>query len=210
MGGVDIEDISRTFSHSIVKCPINSIHGMELFEARRIWKQLGFGGELLNKLASTLYAAFRLFEGLDAILLEINPLIITPNQDVVAAASVLELDDDALFRHQALSVSALLGLDRIWRPPTEREREVVLSDTNDPYRGTIRYTEFEGGDIGIINGGGGSLVVQDTIRMAGGRPANYSEWGGNPPERKLKALTEAVASKQGVKGVLVCLNWNVR
>ncbi len=207
IGGVDVEEIRRMSPDSIVRYLIDPILGLELFQARHLCQQLDFKAELLVQLSTILYELFKLYRRLDAVLLEVNPLAITHEQKFVATSCVLEIDDDALFRQHELSDKVILGLDRAWRPLTEREKEVMQVDIEDPYRGTIRYTEFEGGDIGFLCGGGGaSLMLQDSIRGVGGKPANYSEWGGNPPEQKLETLTKVVVSKPGVKGLLICLN----
>jgi len=77
----------------------------------------------------------------------------------------------------------------------------------DPYRGTARYTEMDGGDIGFLcGGGGGSLLSFDALVSFGGKPANYSEVGGNPPERKVYGITKGILSKPGVRGLFVAHN----
>jgi succinyl-CoA synthetase beta subunit/citryl-CoA synthetase large subunit len=117
------------------------------------------------------------------------------------------IDDNAAYRHPELADQAQVGSDRAWRPLTELEKEALEVDARDPYRGTACYTEMETGDIGFLcGGGGGSLLVYDALQRYGGRPANYTEFGGNPPERKVYGLTKVILSKPGVEGLLACSN----
>ncbi len=206
-GGVDVEEIHSGSPSSMVREPIDPIEGLDTFKARELWLRAGVTGDLLLKLSDLLHAVYGIYSRVDATLLEVNPIAITESKQVVAASCVLEVDDDALFRHPELTDRVVRGLDRVWRPLTEREQLVMQADLEEPSKGDVRYTDLQGGDIGFIcGGGGGSLVIQDSVRSLGGQPANYSEWGGNPTERKMEALTRAVMSKPEVRGLLVCLN----
>jgi succinyl-CoA synthetase beta subunit/citryl-CoA synthetase large subunit len=84
---------------------------------------------------------------------------------------------------------------------------MIRVDTEDAYRGTARYTELDGGDIAFFcGGGGGSLLSFDALVRYGGKPANYTEFGGNPPESKVRGLVRGVLSKPGVQGFYMNLN----
>jgi succinyl-CoA synthetase beta subunit/citryl-CoA synthetase large subunit len=87
------------------------------------------------------------------------------------------------------------------------EKEMVAVDMAESYRGTARYTEMEGGDIGFLcGGGGGSLLAYDTVVRYGGKPANYTEFGGNPTETKVTGLVKGVLSKPGVRSFFMDAN----
>ena len=121
---------------------------------------------------------------------------------VIAAASLMAVDDCAMYRHPELSDMVQIGSDRAWRPLTALEKQVVEVNEADPYRGTARYTEIDGGDIGFMcGGGGGSLMMFDALLSYGGKPANYTEFGGNPPEQKVFGLVKGILSKPGVEGL---------
>jgi succinyl-CoA synthetase beta subunit/citryl-CoA synthetase large subunit len=90
---------------------------------------------------------------------------------------------------------------------TEREKKAIEVNESDPYRGTARYTEIPDGDIGFMCGGGGaSLLLFDALLAAGGKPANYSEFGGNPTADKVYGLCKVTLSKPGIKGLFVAQN----
>jgi len=87
------------------------------------------------------------------------------------------------------------------------EKEMMAVDDSESYRGTARYTEMDGGNIGFLcGGGGGSLLAYDALLRYGGQPANYTEFGGNPPENKVMGLVKGVLSKAGVKSFFMATN----
>lgn len=206
-GGIDIEEIARTQPEKIVKCHVNILEGFHQYEAKEIWSDLGLKGSALQKATPILWRLYQVFEKCDATIIEINPLAITSEGDLVAAAILIGVDDDALYRQPDLSDKVEAGSDRAWRPLTALEKEMVEVDRSESYRGTARYTEMEGGDIGFLcGGGGGSLLVYDTLLRFGGKPANYTEFGGNPTETKVAGLVKGVLSKPGVKSFFMDAN----
>lgn len=206
-GGVDVETLSREHPEKVLTRHIDPILGMADFEAKEIWAELGLKGKALTLATQTLVRLVRVFLEKDASILEINPLVITEGGEVMAAASVMSIDDSSMYRHPELASMVQLGSERTWRPQTELEKQMVEVNEADPYRGTARYTEMDGGDIGFLcGGGGGSLLSFDALVSFGGKPANYSEVGGNPPERKVYGVTKGILSKPGVRGLFVAHN----
>ncbi|GAX90112.1 ATP-grasp domain-containing protein [Effusibacillus lacus] len=205
-GGVEVEDLVREHPDRIVIQHIDPLMGLSGFKAKEIWSRLGLNGKhllLASDVLSKLYAAFLKN---DCYLLEINPLVLTKQGDVVAAASVMAVDDAAMYRQKELEGMVEVGSERVWRPLTDLEKRMIAVNDAD-YRGTARYTEMDGGDIGFMcGGGGGSLLSFDALLDLGGRPANYTETGGNPPEEKVYGLTKGILSKPGVKGLFVAHN----
>lgn len=206
-GGIDVEELSRIYSDQMIISQVDPLSGLMSYQARDIWAELGVKGKLLisaGALTSRLYSAFDQY---DAYLLEVNPLVVTEDDELVAAAVVMGIDDNAVYRQPALADMVQLGSERAWRPLTELEKKMVEVNESDPYRGTARYTEMPGGKIGFLcGGGGGSLLLFDALVSLGGRPANYSEVGGNPPEEKVYGLTKGILSKPGVRGLFVAHN----
>lgn len=206
-GGIDVEELSRSYPEQMIIYQVDLLEGLLSYQAREIWSDLGVGGGLLVSAGTLLSRLYKVFDQYDAYLLEVNPLAVTESGELVAAATVMSVDDSAVYRQSALADMVQLGSERAWRPLTELEKKMVAVNEADPYRGTARYTEMPDGDIGFMcGGGGGSLLLFDTLLSLGGRPANYSEVGGNPPEEKVYGLTKGILSKPGVKGLFVAHN----
>lgn len=206
-GGVDVEELSRSYPDEIIIYHVDPVEGLAGFQAKEIWADLGVGGKLLGAAGTLLNNLYAAFDRYDTYLLEVNPLVVTTAGELVAAATVMSVDDSAIYRQPALADMVQLGSERAWRPLTELEKQMVEVNESDPYRGTARYTEMPGGDIGFMcGGGGGSLLCFDTLLALGGSPANYSEVGGNPPEAKVYGLTKGILAKPGVKGLFVAHN----
>ncbi|MDY6821763.1 MAG: ATP-grasp domain-containing protein [Deferribacterota bacterium] len=201
-GGVDIEESSEIYQYHI-----DPFLGLNPFEARSLWIKAGLKGNLIQKLGNITTKLYHFFTKYDDYLLELNPLALTANNDLRIVGTLMGVDDAAMFRHSNLSSIVQIGSEKYWRPLTEREKKSVEVNEADPYRGTARYTEMENGDIGFMCGGGGaSLLLFDALVSAGGKPANYSEFGGNPTAEKLYGLCKIILSKPGVKGLLVAQN----
>lgn len=145
---------------------------------------------------------WRLFLGEDARLTEINPIVRTHSGDWIAADAKIVLDDDAFFRHadRDFEPRTMMG-----RPPTEREVAVAKIDEGETYyRGTAgKYVELDGDVAVLFSGGGASISSMDALMQTGLRPANYTEYSGNPPRDKVAALARAVLSKPGLRGLWI-------
>lgn len=206
-GGMEVEEMANAAPECIAKCPVNPLLGLATFQARNLWDGLGLAGNELRELTEITVRLYKAFVATDATILEVNPLALTPEGKVVAAAVLMGVDDDALFRHPELEGEVEPGSDRSWRPLTDLEKQMIAVDNAEPYRGTARYTEMDDGDIGFLcGGGGGSLLLFDALKRYGGRPANYSEFGGNPTETKTYGITKGILSKPGVKGFFLGMN----
>lgn len=153
--------------------------------------------------AELLRSIVELFFSSDCLLLEINPLVLSKEgatERWVALDAKIHLDDAAAFRHS----DWIMEPRTPGREPNERERAARKIDEDD-YRGTAgaSYIDLDG-DIAILaSGGGASLLALDALYKAGGRPANYVEYSGNPPREKVEALARIVLSKPGIKGLWI-------
>lgn len=185
-GGMDIEDVPED---KIIRVPLD-IRSEKLPEAQAGWEW-----------AQKLYTVFK---AEDTRVAEINPLVKTVSGEWVAADAKIALDDDAFYRHkewETLEPRTMLG-----RAPTEREVAVKKIDEGENYyRGTAgKYIEMDG-DIGLIlNGGGASIANMDALLAVGLKPANYTEYSGNPPREKVYALAKIVLAKPGLRGLWMC------
>jgi succinyl-CoA synthetase beta subunit len=201
-GGVDVEENAdaavRIGNHPSATIARDAV--------RRGWRDAGVSSQL-EPLVETTCAVMEVFRQLDATLLEINPLAIDAAGRVVAVGVMLAVDDMALRRHPEVAAVALEGSERAWRPETELETRVSSFNADHSQRGSARYLELVGGDIGFLCGGGGaSLLLFDALVAAGGAPANYSEFGGNPTEQRVYDLTRVVLDKPGVRGLFIAHN----
>lgn len=166
------------------------------FRFRNFLTEQGFEGKQIIKLGNTLQNLFQAFLEADSRLLEVNPLAKTEEGYTVLDA-MMDLEDDASFRHDwDFPERTVMN-----REKTEREIKAEKIDEED-HRGVAgKYTELEG-DIGMmLAGGGASLTNMDALIEYGGKPANYTEYGGNPPTEKVYKLSKVIMSKPDLKGL---------
>lgn len=138
----------------------------------------------------------------DARVVEINPLVKTAEGNWVAADSKIAIDEDAFYRHKDWEFEPRTMLGRL---PTDRELQVKKIDEGENYyRGTAgKYIEMEGDIAVLFSGGGASIANMDELIKAGLKPANYTEYSGNPPREKVSQLAKIVLSKPGLKGLWI-------
>lgn len=188
-GGMEIEELVASDPDALVRVVIEPAVGFLEFQARELAFAIGLASSQIAKAAQFFQAAYRAFRDLDAALLEINPLAVTADGDLVALDAKMSFDDNALFRRPHIAELR----DRSQEDP----RESHAAD-----RG-LSYVGLDG-DIGcMINGAGLAMATLDMIKLAGGEPANFLDIGGGAsPERVLKAF-RAVLRDEKVKVLLV-------
>lgn len=194
-GGTGIEH--RTEAVTIT--PLDPHIGVTTAQIRRWAYPVGLTTPQINDLAAIGRSLWQCFTEQDCIVAEINPLVWDGSRWVALDAKV-ELDDDAAFRHPGRA-SARQQLRRL---PTAAELAAWQIDVDD-HRGVAgsSYIDLDG-DIGILaSGGGASLACLDALIARGGKPANYTEYSGNPPRDKVRRLTEIVLAKPGLNGCWV-------
>lgn len=188
-GGMEIEDISADRPESIVRSTIEPAVGLQDFQAREIAFQLGLEPGQVQNMVRTLHGCYRAFTELDATMVEINPLVVTADNRLLALDAKMTFDDNALFRHPQVS--------ELRDKSQEDPRESRAAD-----RG-LSYVGLEGNIGCIVNGAGLAMATMDTIKLAGGEPANFLDIGGGAtPERVAKAF-RLVMSDSNVQAVLV-------
>ena len=188
-GGMEIEDISLDKPESIVRSIVEPAVGLQDFQAREIAFALGIEDAIIQQMVRTLNGCYRAFRDLDATMVEINPLVITTDKRIIALDAKMTFDDNALFRHPQIS--------ELRDKSQEDPRESRAAD-----RG-LSYVGLEGNIGCIVNGAGLAMATMDTIKLAGGEPANFLDIGGGAtPERVAKAF-RLVLSDENVQAVLV-------
>jgi len=201
-GGVDI-DRRVGEAGALVRRPVKITRGLESFEAREIALEAGVRGGLVVQIGQLLPHLYQAFRRCDASLVEINPLAITATGEVVPAAAVIHVDDQALFRHPDLA-------DRLgdeegtgFRPFTALERRMREIDRADPHNGAMRFLEFPDGDIAfLVTSGGAALTALGQLFALGARPANAFDITAGQNEEKIYQATRALLSRPGLRGLI--------
>ena len=188
-GGMEIEDISENRPESIVRSTVEPAVGLQDFQAREIAFKLAIEPALVQAMVRTLQGCYRAFVELDATMVEINPLVVTGDNRILALDAKMTFDDNALFRHPQIS--------ELRDKSQEDPRESRAAD-----RG-LSYVGLDGNIGCIVNGAGLAMATMDTIKLAGGEPANFLDIGGGAtPERVAKAFRLVMSDKK-VEAVLV-------
>lgn len=208
-GGVDIEQTARENSGAVVRRTVDITLGLREFEAREIVADAGLTGNTLLATAAILVRAYRAFRASDARLVEINPLVESAEGKVVAVSAVVNVDDQARYRQEALFARNRQIPNNGWRPFTSLELEMRAIDDMDPTIGNIRFNEFEDGDIAMmITGGGGGLTALDAMNRLGGKAATTFDIKIGPIEEKMYRSTLAVLRRPGIRGLVVGANFS--
>ncbi|WP_273845168.1 ADP-forming succinate--CoA ligase subunit beta [Rubrobacter calidifluminis] len=186
-GGVDIEEVAATKPESIVRVHANPLVGLLPYQVRRLTSAAGLSGEAAKSFGRTLSTLFEAFEKLDANLVEINPLVLTRDGNIVALDAKVTVDDSALFRHP--DIAEMRDVEAA-DPQERRAREVSL-----------QYVKL-GGDVGILGNGAGLVMsTLDVVAQAGGEPANFCDVGGGADAEKIATALDIVTSNENVRSV---------
>ena len=177
-GGMDIEEYKAVHPDRVVVQAIDMNLGLQPWVARQAVQKAGISGIKMLKLAEFISRMWNCFAQNDCRVLEVNPLVETQEEDLFACDAKVVLDDDALYRHPNLKFPPRSP----GRKQTEKELAAKDIDKND-HRGSVGSTYIDlPGDLGILaSGGGDSIVIMDALLEAGGKPANFTEYSGNPP-----------------------------
>jgi succinyl-CoA synthetase beta subunit len=188
-GGIDIEEVAAERPEALARLHVDPLEGFQPYQARRLIYGAGLEDEgeqrQIAKIAEQLYAAF---VGTDAMLTEINPLIVTPDGQVKALDSKFTVDDNALYKHP--DIAEMRDLEAY--PPEERaarEKDVT-------------YVKLDG-DVGVLGNGAGLVMsTLDVVALAGGRPANFCDLGGGGDAQGVVDALEVITADPQVKSIL--------
>src|SRR5215471_17180312 len=210
MGGIDIEEVARAHPDHVGRGHVSNLFPIPDFEAKQTIAATGVTGSQLNRATPILARLARLFKENDMTLAEINPLAELTDGSFVALDAHMEMENEAVGRQKKL-LRTELGIaeddTRETYEPSDFERNVAAIDAAD-HRGVIQGKDhgFEGNLGLVIGAGGGSLTLTDAVRSQGGKPANYSEIGGNPSVAKACGLAKEVLEKDGVEKIAVMMS----
>jgi malate-CoA ligase subunit beta len=188
-GGMEIEELAQREPAAILREVVEPAVGMQAFQARELAFGLGLAPPHGTQAAAIMLAAYRAFRELDATMVEINPLVVTPDGRVLALDVKMSFDDNALFRRPQVA--------ELRDPAQEDPQEAAAAEHG------LNYVAL-GGDIGcIINGAGLAMATMDMIQHAGGEPANFLDIGGGASPERVAAAFRLVLSDRRVKAILV-------
>ena len=188
-GGMDIEEVAEKNPELIFKEPVDPRMGLLPFQARHLARNLGFEGPLLRVAASIFAKIYKLFVDKDASLVEINPLIQTANEELLALDAKINFDDNALFKHP--EIKAL-----------EDPHEVDFLELEATSFG-LNYIRLDGNIGAMVNGAGLAMATMDLIKQAGAEPANFLDVGGGANTEMIANGFKLILSDERVKAVLI-------
>jgi succinyl-CoA synthetase beta subunit len=188
-GGVDIEEVAASTPEKIVRVAIDPLVGMQPYHARKVAYGLGLEGAQAVSAARLIMAMYDAFIGLDASLVEINPLVATGAGEVLALDAKMTFDDNALFRHKTL--------EELY---DEGEEDLAEAEAA---RNGLNYIRLDGNIGCMVNGAGLAMATMDVIKMAGGEPANFLDVGGGATRERVTTAFRLLISDPKVEGVLV-------
>ncbi len=188
-GGVEIEEVAQRSPDLILKEHIHTAIGLRSFLARKIAFGLGLEGEAVRQAVALMGSLYQSFESTDASLIEINPLVVTEEGQLLALDAKMNFDDNALYRHP--EIEELRDLSE------EEPLEIEAS------RHRLNYIKLDG-DVGcMVNGAGLAMATMDIIKLAGGSPANFLDVGGGASVDQIKNALRILLSDPNVKSVLI-------
>ncbi len=188
-GGVDIEEVATHTPEKILRAAILPEAGFQPFLARKLGRQLGLPAASLPSFGRFLGALYEATIATDAALVEINPLVLTEDGQIIALDAKMGFDDNALFRHADI---------RELRDPNEEDPREQQAQHFD-----LSYVALDGSIGCMVNGAGLAMATMDIVKYAGGEPANFLDVGGGADAKKVAAAFRIILSDAAVKGVFV-------
>ncbi len=188
-GGVEIEEIATRSPEKILMETVDPAVGFQAFQARRLAFELGLSGPQARSATNLIVALYHAYQGSDCSLAEVNPLVLTAEDRVVALDAKINFDDNALYRHQDLQ--ALRDWDE------EENLEVEASEFD------LNYIRLDGNIGCMVNGAGLAMATMDIIKLAGGDPANFLDVGGGASAETVENGFRILLKDPNVEGILI-------
>jgi succinyl-CoA synthetase beta subunit len=188
-GGMEIEEVAAKTPERIFTEPVDPVIGLSGFQSRKIAFALGLRDKQVNQFSALLASLYRVFNETDASLLEINPLVVTKDGNVICLDAKMSFDDNALFRHADI-------------------RELRDSNEEDPAeteagKFDLSYVHLDGNIGCMVNGAGLAMATMDIVKYYGAEPANFLDVGGGANSQKVAAAFRILLADERVKAVLV-------
>jgi succinyl-CoA synthetase beta subunit len=188
-GGMDIEEVADKTPEAILNLYINPVVGLQAYQCRRAGFFLGLTGDAFKELQKVMQGLYHLYTENNADLVEVNPLVVTGQNSLLAVDAKLNLDANALFRHAELAA--------MFDPAQEDEAEVVAQQHG------LNYISLDGQVACMVNGAGLAMATMDLIKKEGGEPANFLDVGGGTTAERVAQAFKLILSDNNVKSILV-------
>ena len=188
-GGMDIEAVAEKTPHLIFKEEIDPKVGIQAFQCRKVAFNLGLSGKAMKEMTKFVAALYKAYEKTDSSLFEINPVLKTSDDLVIAVDSKVTLDNNALYRH----------------PDYAEMRDVTEEDPTEVEAGEhkLNYVKLDGNVGCMVNGAGLAMATMDIIKLAGGEPANFLDVGGTADAKRVEQAFRIILKDPNVKAILV-------
>jgi len=188
-GGMDIEAVAENTPELIFTEEIDPKVGLQGFQARKIAFNLGLSGKAFKEMTKFVSSLYKAYDGIDASLFEINPVLKTSDDKILAVDAKVSLDDNGLFRH----------------PAYEALRDKREEDATDVEAGEagLNFVKLDGNVACMVNGAGLAMATMDIIKMAGGNPANFLDVGGTADAKRVETAFRIILKDKNVKAILV-------
>ncbi|WP_256376753.1 ADP-forming succinate--CoA ligase subunit beta [Thalassospira sp. MCCC 1A01428] len=188
-GGMDIEEVAEATPEKIVTVDIDPASGFSGFHGRKLAFALGLEGKQVSKAVKFMTAMYKCFLETDAAMVEINPLVVTGDGDIIALDCKMNFDDNALFRHA--------DIEELRDEDEENPAELEAA------KHSLNYIKLDGKIGCMVNGAGLAMATMDIIKLYGGSPANFLDVGGGATKERVTTAFKLILSDSNVEGILV-------
>lgn len=188
-GGVNIEEVAEKTPERIFKETVDPLLGLQAFQARRVAFNFGLSGQAFKQMTRFVGSLYKAFLGCDASMFEINPVLKTSDDKIIAVDSKVTLDNNALFRHKDYAEMR----DKTEEDPTEVEADAA----------GLNYVKLDGNVGCMVNGAGLAMATMDIIKLSGGDPANFLDVGGTADAARVEKAFRIILKDPSVKAILV-------
>jgi succinyl-CoA synthetase beta subunit len=188
-GGMDIEEVAEKTPEKLIKEWIDPAVGLQGFQARKVAFALGLEGNAFKEMVKFIYSLYNAYEGIDASMFEINPVLKTSDSKILAVDAKVNIDDNALFRHKEIAEMRDIS--------EEDPLEVEAGEAG------LNYVKLDGNVGCMVNGAGLAMATMDIIKLSGGEPANFLDVGGGANAETVEAGFRIILKDPNVKAILI-------
>ena len=188
-GGMDIEEVAHNTPEKIFKEWIDPLVGLQGFQARKVAFNLGLSGDAFKEMVAFIGALYKAYNESDASMFEINPVLKTSDNKILAVDAKVDIDENSLYRHKDLAA---------YRDVTEEDPLEVEAGQNN-----LNYVKLDGNVGCMVNGAGLAMATMDVIKLSGGEPANFLDVGGGANAKTVEAGFRIILKDPNVKAILI-------